>query len=81
MFTYESGYFVGNMRTKDQPELLNQNEAAEFLGLTPNTLMAWRSRKLPGPAWIKVGGRVKYDVRDLLAYLESRKIHPAEVTR
>jgi hypothetical protein len=67
------------MRIKDQPELLNQGAAAEFLGLTPNTLMAWRSRKLPGPAYIKVGGRVKYDVRDLLAYLESRKVHAAAV--
>ena len=61
------------MRIKDQPELLDQSEAAEFLGLTANTLMAWRSRKQPGPTYIKVGGRVKYDVRDLLAYLESRK--------
>ena len=67
------------MRIKDQPELLDQSEAAEFLGLTANTLMAWRSRKQPGPAYIKVGGRVKYDVRDLLAYLESRKVHAAEV--
>ena len=69
------------MRIKDQPELLNQTEAAEFLGLTPNTLMAWRSRRLPGPAYIKVGGRVKYDVRDLLAYLESRKVSQAEIAR
>ena len=62
----------------DQPELLDQTQAAKLLGLEPNTLMAWRSRKLPGPAYIKVGGRVKYDVRDLLAYLESRKIRQAE---
>jgi hypothetical protein len=67
------------MRIKDKPELLDQSEAAEFIGLTPNTLMAWRSRKLPGPAYIKVGGRVKYDVRDLVAYLESRKVHAAEL--
>ena len=60
------------MRIKDQPELLDQTAAAEFLGLTPNTLMAWRSRKL-GPAYYKVGGRARYDVRDLIAYLESRK--------
>lgn len=69
------------MRIKDQPELLDQNAAAEFLGLTPNTLMAWRSRKLPGPAYIKVGGRVKYDVRDLLAYLESRRVSQSEIAR
>jgi hypothetical protein len=75
------------MRTKEQPELLDQIQAAEFLGLTPNTLMAWRSRKL-GPAYIKVGGRagvpggrVYYDVRDLLAYIDSRKVHAAEMTR
>ena len=64
------------MRIKDQPELLNQKEAAAFVGLKPDTLQSWRSRKKPGPVWIKTGGRVKYDVRDLLAYLESqRKAH------
>jgi hypothetical protein len=68
------------MRIKDQPELLDTKSSAEFLGLTENTLMAWRSRKQPGPAYIKVGGRVKYDVKDLLAYLESRKICSTEVS-
>jgi hypothetical protein len=67
------------MRIKDAPELLDQDEAADFLGLSANTLMAWRSRKKPGPTYIKVGGRVKYDVRDLNAYLESRRHTRAEV--
>ena len=42
--------------------------------------MAWRSRKQPGPAYIKVGGRVRYDVQDLLTYLDSRKVRQAEAS-
>ncbi len=62
------------MRIKDQPELLDQDQAAEFLGLTANTLMAWRSRKRYDLPYIKVGGLVRYDVRDLITFLESRKV-------
>jgi Helix-turn-helix domain len=62
------------MRIKDQPELLDQTEAAKFLGLEASTLQAWRSRRRYDLRHIKVGGRVRYDVKDLLAFLESRKV-------
>ena len=67
------------MRIKDQPELLDQSEAAEFLGLTANTLMAWRSTKRYDLPYIKVGGLVRYDVKDLLAFLDSRKVSQIQV--
>jgi len=67
-------------RPSNRPELLDQSEAAEFLGLSENTLMSWRSRKM-GPAYHNLGEgkkrRIKYDVRDLIAYLESRKVRPS----
>jgi hypothetical protein len=58
----------------EKPELLDQKEAADYLGLTPGTLAAWRSRRQPGPAYIKAGGRVRYHVKDLSGWLESRRV-------
>ena len=47
-------------------------EAAEFLGLKPTTLEAWRVRggKLP---YLKIGRLVKYAESDLLAFIEQSK--------
>ena len=61
------------MRLRDQPELLNQAQASDFLTIKPYTLLKWRAQGR-GPAYIKVGGSVRYDPRDLLAYIESRKV-------
>lgn len=48
--------------------------AAEFLGLKPATLRAWRSRR-QGPAYYRLG-RIWYRVEDLARWLESRRIEP-----
>lgn len=69
------------MRTTDELELLNQKEAAAFLRLVPNTLLAWRSRKQPGPAYIRVGGRIFYDKKDLITWLASRRVTPSKGQR
>jgi excisionase family DNA binding protein len=53
-------------------ELIDEQQAAEFLGLCPGTLSVWRSTgkyKLP---FIKVGRRVRYRRSDLELWLESR---------
>ncbi|MGB3360808.1 helix-turn-helix transcriptional regulator [Rhodococcus qingshengii] len=44
-------------------------QAAEFLGYTTKTLANMRSLG-EGPAWYKIGGRVWYDVADLIAYVD-----------
>jgi excisionase family DNA binding protein len=52
--------------------LLNNSEAAAYLGVTEGTLTVWRSEgryKLP---FIKVGRLVRYRLTDLNAFLDSR---------
>ena len=68
------------MRIKNQPELLDSAAAAEFLGLaSPGVLAVWRSTKRYPLPYLKMGRKVFYDVEDLLAFIESRKICRTEV--
>jgi predicted site-specific integrase-resolvase len=39
--------------------LLNQAEAAQLLGLSPNTLRRWRHEGR-GPTWVRLEGAVRY---------------------
>ncbi|MEY8655214.1 helix-turn-helix transcriptional regulator [Brachybacterium paraconglomeratum] len=51
--------------------LLTPPEAAELLGIAPQTLANWRSMG-KGPRFVRVGSRsVRYRLSDLLAYVES----------
>jgi excisionase family DNA binding protein len=62
------------MPITSRPEFLTNNEAANFLGITPGTLEVWRCTKRYPLPFYKVGGKVRYEVHDLLAFLESRKV-------
>ena len=48
-------------------KLLTTVQAAEILGLKPNTLEIWRTYKR-GPSYKKIGRRVLYDPADLEAF-------------
>jgi predicted DNA-binding transcriptional regulator AlpA len=50
-------------------QLLRTPQAAEFLGLSAKTLIAWRFTG-NGPAYRKLGRAVRYDPRDLTAFVE-----------
>ncbi|MCO6413528.1 MAG: helix-turn-helix domain-containing protein [Thiogranum sp.] len=52
---------------------LDRREAAEYLGVSPNTLTCWASEK-KGPPFYKPGKRCLYKVEDLDAFLESRRV-------
>lgn len=55
-------------------ELLSTPQLAEKLGLTPNTLEKWRLRG-EGPAYLRVGeSQVRYDSRDVDAWLDTRRV-------
>jgi predicted DNA-binding transcriptional regulator AlpA len=52
--------------------LLNDVQAAAYLSLSPSTLRRWRSEgRGRGPAWLKLGGRVRYSLADLEAYKDA----------
>lgn len=50
--------------------LIDTGPAAEMLGLSDHTLENWRYLN-KGPRYFRVGSRIKYDERDLEAWLES----------
>lgn len=52
----------------------SNDEAADFLGVKPNTLEVWRTKK-KGPKYSKIGSRVLYDINDLEEYFASRSVH------
>ena len=65
----------------DKPrELLNEQEASEFLDVAPGTLSVWRSTGRHAIPFIKIGRNVRYRRSDLVAWLDghihqSGKIH------
>ena len=52
-------------------KLLNQREAADFLGISPRTMESWRVRGF-GPAFVRVGGCARYRTDVLEAWIDSR---------
>jgi len=61
------------MHTLVRPQLLTPLDAAEFLGMSVGTLAVWRCTKRYDLPYIKVGHTIKYDMHDLIAFIESRK--------
>ena len=53
-------------------DLLDQNQAASFLNVTPGTLSVWRSTGRYSIPFVKVGRSVRYRLSDLNTWLESR---------
>lgn len=63
------------MNTELDDRLLSTKKAAEFLGMKPATLDAWRCRKM-GPDWVVVGKRsIRYRLTVLTNYLRSGECH------
>jgi hypothetical protein len=54
---------------------LNDVEAAKIADMSPQTFRNWRFQGR-GPAYIKVGRSVRYSLKDLISWLEGRKISP-----
>jgi len=57
-----------------KPQLLDNAQAAEFLGVSPTTLTTWRCMKRYDLPYVKIGGCVRYTEADLLQFIESRKV-------
>ena len=51
-------------------KLLTNKEAAELLGLKPNTLDIWRIQG-KGPAYRKVGRLVRYSESDVISWIDA----------
>jgi hypothetical protein len=60
---------------KASRDLLNEQEAAQFLDTAPGTLSVWRSTGRYNLPFLKVGRSVRYRRADLLAWLDARVRH------
>ncbi|MEO5334939.1 MAG: helix-turn-helix domain-containing protein [Magnetococcus sp. YQC-5] len=55
--------------------LMTTNEAAEFLRISPKTMVQWRSKKF-GPKYVKNGSSVIYTQQALEEWITSRTVDP-----
>ena len=53
-------------------DLIDQNQAAQLLHVTPGTLSVWRSTGRYSIPFVKVGRSVRYRIADLYLWIESR---------
>ncbi len=60
--------------TPNSSDMLDQAQAASYLGVgNPRTLAAWRLRRC-GPAYCRVGALIRYHRHDLEAWLAARRV-------
>jgi len=52
---------------------LKTKDAAELMGVHPSTLQKWRARGC-GPAFVRLGGMVRYLQEDLDAYVAASAV-------
>jgi Helix-turn-helix domain len=69
------------MQIAVRPQLLTPQAAAEFLGMSEGTLAVWRCARRYNLPYVKVGRSIRYDLNDLIGFLESRKVHSSGVAR
>ena len=60
--------------TRTESEMLTTEQAAEYLGLKPQTLATWRSTGRYSIPFVKVGRNTRYRKADLEEFLEQRTI-------
>lgn len=63
--------------TETLSPLLNQEEAAKLLGISPTTLATWRCTKRYPLDYVKVGRAVRYKLASILAFTAERTVDTA----
>ena len=63
------------MQTHLRDRLLDEQEAANLLHISPRTLQRWRWAKV-GPLYLKIGSRVRYTRSALEAYVRKSERPP-----
>ena len=56
--------------------LVSTKELSEIWGVPESTLRYWRSAET-GPPYVKLGGRIKYDLADVERYVRANKRMPS----
>lgn len=63
---------------RDPNDLLTRKEAAHYLKISHKTLAQWAWNGAVNLRYTKVGSCVRYQVKDLLEFIESRKMTHTE---
>ena len=63
---------MSNLKTTDR--LLTEREAAEYLAVSPMTLRKWRCTRMVEVPYIKLGKAVRYQRKDLDAFLQDHRV-------
>lgn len=62
-----------------EKRFLNVRELAEYLGIKRHTIYTWVSMKrIP---YVKMGGRVMFDMRDVEKWIKERKVEVSNIHR
>jgi Helix-turn-helix domain len=61
-----------NPPTPSPKRLFDPQEASAYLRIAKQTLARWRCYGL-GPRFVRIGGRIFYDIADLDAFIAARK--------
>ena len=65
------------MDTVDLPDIISRKQLAEYLGMTEPALSQMATRK-QGPPFVRFGRSIRYRRDDVLRWLDSRMVDPAE---
>jgi hypothetical protein len=57
-------------------QLVSTKELSEIWGVPESTLRYWRCAEI-GPTYVKLGGRIKYDLVDVERYVRANKRMPS----
>lgn len=58
------------------PQLLKSKSVAAILEIPEGTLRYWRATGI-GPGWLKLEGSIRYDLADVLRYVEKNRCIPS----
>jgi len=61
------------------PQLLTTEQAAEALGVKPDTLVAWRHHGRYPLRYTRVGRSIRYSADAVAEFIERRSVSPAEL--
>jgi Helix-turn-helix domain len=61
---------------RNRRQLVSTKELSEIWGVAESTLRYWRCAEI-GPAYVKLGGRIKYDLADVERYVRANKRMPS----
>ncbi len=62
--------------TNNGSRLVSTKELSKMWDMPESTLRYWRCAGI-GPAYVKLGGRIKYDLADVEAYVRANKRKPS----